>query len=65
MEQKAFGIYLNKKELKVARINSPHWIPQEPDWIFLSPQVNMTLLHIRQLAKEQGKLSEPDKLEWR
>jgi hypothetical protein len=59
-----FGIYLNTKELKVARINSPYWIPSGPDWVFLTPEVNMTLLAIRQLAKEQKLVSEPDKLVW-
>ena len=59
-----FGIYLNTKELKVARINSPYWIPSGPDWVFLTPEVNMTLLNIRQLAKEQKLVSEPDKLVW-
>jgi hypothetical protein len=59
-----FGIYLNIKELKVARINSPYWIPSEPDWVFLTPEVNMTLLAIRQLAKEQKLVSDPDKLVW-
>lgn len=59
-----FGIYLNAKELKVTRINSPYWIPSGPDWTFLTPEVNMTLLRIRQLAKEQKLVSEPDKLVW-
>lgn len=59
-----FGIYLNIKELKVARINSPHWIPAAPDWVFLTPEVNTTLLKIRQLAREQKLVSKPDKLVW-
>ena len=50
MEQSKFGIYLNVKESKVARINSPYWIPSGPDWVFLTPEVNMTLLKIRELA---------------
>ena len=29
-----FGIYLNGKEHQVVRINSPYWIPEEPDWVF-------------------------------
>jgi len=59
-----FGIYLNIKKMKVARINSPRWIPSAPDWVFLTPEVNMTLLKIRQLAKEQKLVSKPDKLVW-
>ena len=59
-----FGIYLNAKELKVTRINSPYWIPSGTDWTFLTPEVNMTLLRIRQLAKERKLVREPDKLVW-
>jgi len=59
-----FGVYLNTKELKVARINSPHWIPSEPDWVFLTPEVNMTLLKIRKLAEEQRLVSQPYKIVW-
>jgi hypothetical protein len=59
-----FGIYVNVKDLKVTRINSPYWIPSGPDWTFLTPEVNMTLLRIRQLAKERKLVSEPDKLVW-
>ena len=64
MEQAKFGIYLNTKELKVARINSPYWIPSGPDWVFLTPEVNMTLLKIRELAAEKKLASEPDKIVW-
>lgn len=64
MEQKGFGIYLNKRELKVARVNSPYWTPKKPDWIFLTPKVNMTLLNIRQLAKKRNLASDPDKIDW-
>ena len=64
MEQKKFGIYANTKELKVARINSPNWIPSGTDWVFLTPEVNMTLLKIRELANDKKLVSEPDKLAW-
>ena len=62
--QERFGIYLNTKELKVARINSPYWIPSGPDWVFLAPEVNMTLLKIRDLAGEQRLVGEPEKIVW-
>ena len=32
-----FGIYLNASENQVVRINSPYWIPEEPDWVMLTP----------------------------
>ncbi len=64
LEQEKFGIYVNTKELKVVRINSPYWIPSGPDWVYLTPDVNMTLLKIRELAGEKKLVSEPDKLVW-
>ena len=45
-----FGIYLNPAENQVVRINSPYWLPEEPDWVFLTPEVNATLLDIRKFA---------------
>ena len=59
-----FGIYLNPTEKQVVRINSPYWIPEEPDWIFLTPEVNATLLQIRDLAKELGHSSDPGSITW-
>ena len=59
-----FGIYVNSKDGEVVRINSPYWLPEEPDWVFLTPEVNSTLLQIRDLAKEKGLSDEPDTLTW-
>jgi hypothetical protein len=59
-----FGIYLNPGENQVVRINSPYWIPEEPDWVFLTSEVNATLLQIRDLAKEQGGSSDPESIKW-
>ena len=59
-----FGIYLNSTENKVVRINSPYWIPEEPDWVFLTSEVNATLLQIRDMAKEQGQSSESESITW-
>ena len=59
-----FGIYLNAQELKVVRINSPYWFPEEPDWVFLTAEVNATLLEIRRMAGEQGLVVEADSLTW-
>ena len=50
MDPSKFGIYLNKKESRVVRINSPYWIPEGEEWVYLTPEVNMTLLKIRELA---------------
>ena len=59
-----FGIYVNSKDGEVVRINSPYWLPEEPDWVFLTPEVNSTLLQIRDLAREQGISGDPGNLVW-
>ena len=61
---KKFGIYLNARENKVVRINSPYWFPPAPEWVHLTPEVNMTLLKIRELAKEKKLVTDPDKVQW-
>lgn len=64
MEQSKNGIYLDKKELKVLRCNSPYYYPSGPDWVYLTPEVNATLLKIRELAKEKKLVSTPDAIVW-
>jgi hypothetical protein len=59
-----FGIYLNPGENQVVRINSPYWIPEEPDWVFLTAEVNATLLQIRELVREKGLSASPDSINW-
>ena len=59
-----FGIYLNSLENQVVRINSPYWFPEEPDWVFLTPEVNATLVSIRELAAEQGLSQESGSITW-
>jgi hypothetical protein len=59
-----FGIYLNAGESKVVRINSPYWFPPPPAWQFLTPEVNMTLLAIRELAGKQDLVSNPESVQW-
>jgi hypothetical protein len=64
MHHEKFGIYLNINEGKVMRISSPYWIPSGEDWILLTPEVNATLLRIRELAREQSLMDEPDTITW-
>ena len=64
MDRGKFGIYINPKELKAVRINSPYWIPGEPDWVLLTSDVNMTLLSVRELAVEKKLLTDADELVW-
>ena len=59
-----FGIYLNAGENVVVRINSPYWLPEEPDWVMLTNEVNATLLEIRALAQERGLVSDSDAIVW-
>ena len=59
-----FGIYLNDTEKKVVRINSPYWLPEEPEWVLVTPEVNATLLNIRELAREQALSADADSLTW-
>lgn len=59
-----FGIYLNAKENLVVRISSPYWIPEEPDWVLLTPEVNATLLQIRELAEEKKLSPAPSSIKW-
>lgn len=64
MQHDKFGIYLNKKNCQVMRISSPYWIPSGPAWVFLTPEVNATLLKIRELTKEKGLVKDPEKIVW-
>ena len=64
MQQEKFGIYLNTKELKVVRINSPYWTPSGEEWVFLTPEVNATLVKIRELIQQRNITNHPDKVTW-
>ena len=59
-----FGIYLNPSEHKVVRITSPYWFPEEPDWIYVTDEVNETLLNIRQIIRDKRLAEHPDSVSW-
>ena len=59
-----FGIYLNPKELKVVRITSPYWFPEPPDWVYVTDEVNATLLKIRDIVRERSLAADPDAVTW-
>ena len=64
MQREKFGIYLNLRELKVVRINSSYWIPSGEEWVFITPEVNATLLSIRELVRQRKLVDLPDKIVW-
>ncbi len=65
MQQRSkFGIYVNPQEKVVVRINSPYWIPEEPDWLYVTSEVNATLLRIREMAREANLVTDADELSW-
>ena len=59
-----FGIYLNAAEGKVVRITSPYWFPEEPDWVYVTNEVNATLLQIRDLIGEQNLSKDAESVGW-
>ena len=59
-----FGIYLNAAEGKVVRITSPYWFPEEPDWVYVTNEVNATLLQIRDLIGKKNLSQEADSVSW-
>jgi len=59
-----FGIYLNANDNQVVRINSPDWRPEEPDWVFLTHEVNATLLNIRSMVQEKGLSKDSGAITW-
>ena len=63
-QQPKFGIYLNAIEGKVVRINSPYWIPEQPDWVLLTEEVNTTLLNIRSIAADKGLSTDAGNITW-
>ncbi len=59
-----FGIYLNKKDGKAVRINSPYWIPSGADWVLVTNDVNATLASVREAAKSKKLTAKPDAISW-
>lgn len=59
-----FGIYLNPSEHKVVRITSPYWFPEEPDWVYVTDEVNATLVDIRSAVREKNLAADPDSVVW-
>ncbi len=62
-----FGIYMNKTTHYCVRINSPYWLPEEKEgWVMVTPEVNATILKIREEAvgKKLVKPADKEKVIW-
>ena len=59
-----FGIYLNPSEAKIVRITSPYWFPEAPDWVYVTNEVNATLLAIRDVIREKSLAGDADSVTW-
>ena len=59
-----FGIYLNPEERKVVRITAPYWFPEPPVWVYVTDEVNATLLSIRDTIREKSLGADPESVTW-
>ena len=59
-----FGIYLNTQQGLVVRITSTYWIPQPPEWTYLTSESNATLVEIREMAKQNSLVNDPNLIGW-
>ncbi len=59
-----FGIYLNPAQHKVVRITSPYWFPEEPDWVYVTDEVNATLVAIRRMVEDKNLAANPNSVTW-
>jgi len=59
-----FGIYLNPEQHQVVRITSPYWFPETPEWVYVTDEVNATLLTLREIIREKSLATNPDGVTW-
>ena len=59
-----FGIYLNPGEHKIVRITSPYWLPEEPEWVYVTDEVNATLLRVHDIIREKSLAPDPGSVTW-
>mgnify|MGYP001163724119 CR=1 FL=1 len=64
MADNKFGIYFNTSTGEILRINSPYWIPQEPEWIYITDEVNATLLEVKQAISDRKLMKIPQNITW-
>lgn len=59
-----FGIYLSPREHKVVRIDSSWWIPEPPEWVYVTNDVDAALPEIRRIVEEKSLADEPGTVSW-
>ena len=64
MADNKFGIYFITSTGEILRINSPYWIPQEPEWIYITDEVNATLLEVKQAISDRKLMKIPQNITW-
>ena len=64
MADNKFGIYFNTSTGEILRINSPYWIPQEPEWIYVTEEVNATLREVKQAILDRKLMRIPQDITW-
>ncbi len=64
MSDNKFGIYFNADLGQIVRINSPYWIPEEPDWVFITDRVNATLIEVRTMIEDKKLFESIGSIHW-
>ena len=59
-----FGIYLNPSIGNVVRITSPYWLPSKPEWVYVTNNVNETLLNLREVIEKKSLSRDPHSVTW-
>ncbi len=64
MDPTKIGIYLQAQEGRIVRVTSPYWIPEEPDWVMVTKDPNVTLVAAREIIKSKGLMNDPSQVVW-
>lgn len=64
MAQGKIGIYLNAKRLKAFRASTVHAAPDSADWVLISEDSMIGMVTIREIAREQKLVDDPQQIEW-
>ncbi|MQG26311.1 MAG: hypothetical protein FI694_05310 [SAR202 cluster bacterium] len=64
MADNKFGIYFNTSTGEILRINSPYWIPEAAEWIYITDEVNATLLEVKQAISDRKLMKIPQNITW-